>query len=164
MVLFRTVIGPHLPGSITINELTTVAAAFSMASLLARAEITGAPPALRSAWEVCESLVSARTGAPSEALLAASGEEDGRLRRLHSLGNLLAACVRRDFDDCPAPILLVLATRPDRDGPEDTFHAIAHIARAPARNVDGIYVQSQVETAYEPTLQHVPNAWTLAPR
>jgi hypothetical protein len=159
-VLFRVIVGPALPASITLNELTTVAAAFSTARLTESGDLSGDPSALRIASGMNDDLVSPRTGHESEVLLAPpNGGETGALRTLRSLGNLLAACAR-DIE-CAPHTLRVLTTPPDGENPRDTFEALVNIALDPARNATGIWTLSQWPWVYEPSLQDMPDAWTL---
>jgi hypothetical protein len=53
------------------------------------------------------------------------------------------------------------STRTDEDGPEDTFHAMVHVARRSRRNRAGLYAQSQAREVYQPWLHRLPDAWSL---
>jgi hypothetical protein len=156
-----TIIGSSLPASITINELTTVAAAFSMAQFTHDGVIAGNAFGLRIAAGMNDNLVSPLTGASSEVLVSSpNGDETNSLRSTRALANLLAACVQQQ--PCAAAMLFVLATPPDGATPGDTFQALVNIARHPANNVVGIYTQTKALEIYLPSLQRVPDAWTLA--
>jgi sugar lactone lactonase YvrE len=155
------IIGLSIPASITINELTTVAAAFSMAQFTQHGVIAGNAFGLRIAAGMTENLVSLVTGASSEVLLASpNGDETNSLRSTRSLANLLAACVQQQ--SCAIATLFVLATPPDGAKSVDTFQALVNIARHPANNVVGIYTQTKTMEIYLPSLERVPDAWTLA--
>jgi len=156
-----TIIGSSLPASITINELTTVAAAFSMAQFAQNGVIAGNAFGLRIAAGMNDNLVSPLTGASSEVLLSSPNEDEtNSLRSTRALANLLAACVQQQA--CAAATLFVLATLPNGATPGDTFQALVNIARHPANNVVGIYTQSKALEMYLPSLQRVPDAWTIA--
>jgi hypothetical protein len=156
-----TVIGPCLPASITINELTTVAAAFSMAQFAHNGVIAGNAFGLRIASGMNDNLVSPLTGASSEVLLSSpNGDETNSLRSTRALANLLAACVQKQ--PCAVKTLFVLATPPHSVAPCDTFQALVNIARHPANNVVGIYTQSKALEIYQPSLENIPDAWTIA--
>lgn len=160
-ILLATIIGPSIPASITINELTTVAAAFSMAQFTHNGVIAGNAFGLRIAAEMNDNLVSPLTGASSEVLLASpNGDETNSLRSTRALANLLAACVQKQ--PCAASTLFVLATPLDGVAPTDTFQALVNIARHPANNVVGIYTLTKTLEIYIPSLQRVPDAWTIA--
>jgi hypothetical protein len=156
-----TIIGQSIPASITINELTTVAAAFSMAQFAQNGVIAGNSFGLRIASGMNDNLVSPLTGASSEVLLSSpNGDETNSLRSTRALANLLAACVQKQ--PCAASTLFVLATPPYGATPSDTFQALVNIARHPANNVAGIYTQTRAVEIYLPSLQRMPDAWTIA--
>jgi hypothetical protein len=80
-VILFAVIGTELPASIVVNELTTVAAAFSMAQFITDAtSITGPASALRVAAGMSANLVSALSGGPS-AVRGPSRRRGWRARR-----------------------------------------------------------------------------------
>lgn len=148
--------------SITINELTTVAAAFSMAQFVRESVIAGDAFGLRLASLMNDNLVSPRSGASSEVLLSPpNGDETNSLRSTRSLANLLAACGQ----GLPEAITDLFAlTIPPYVGPAptNTFQAMVNIARYPANNVAGIYTKSEELVTYSPPLTSMPDAWTLA--
>lgn len=99
-LLLMTIIGPEFTGPIVINELTTVAAAFSMAQLASGSGIRGDAFALRIAAGMSANLANAATGEPSAVLLAPpNADQTIALRSVRALGNLLAGCAR----NTPAP-------------------------------------------------------------
>jgi hypothetical protein len=157
-----TIVGPQIGGgSFTINELTTVAAAYSMAQFTENGAIAGNAFGLRIAAGMNDNLVSPATGQSSEVLLASpNGDETNSLRSTRALANLVAGCVRGQ----PGALdtLLALATTPWGERPGDTFQALANIARNPGQNVGEIYAQALATELYQPTLQAAPDAWTLA--
>ena len=162
-----TIVGPKIPASITINELTTVAAAFSMAQFTQDGVIAGNAFGLRIASGMNDNLVSPLTGASSEVLLSSpNGDETNSLRSTRSLANLLAACVQKQ----PGAVqkLFALTTPPRGSAPTDTLQAFVNIARYPGNNVPGIY-NAQAAGMYLPSLQQIvapfqkmPDAWTIA--
>ena len=161
------IVGPEILASITINELTTVAAAFSMTQFTQDGVIAGNAFGLRIASGMNDNLVSPLTGASSEVLLCSpNGDETNSLRSTRSLANLLAACVQKQ----PGAVqtLLALTTPPGASAPNDTLQAFVNIARHPAHNVKGIY-NAQAAGMYLPSLQQIhapfqqmPDAWTIA--
>jgi hypothetical protein len=157
-----TVIGPQVAGPIVINELTSVAAAFSMAQFARGTSISGNAFGLRIAAMMNGNLVDTATGAPSAVLLnPPNADQTNTLRSTRSLANLLAACVRRTpgvearFTRFTTPLGHVPAP--------GTFQALLNIARHPANNAGALFNQSQgVPTVYSPPLFSAPDAWTLA--
>lgn len=149
--------------SITINELTTVAAAFSMAQFIQNGAIGGDAFGLQLASLMNDNLVDKRTGASSEVLLnPPNADETNSMRSTRSLANLLAACVNNVPDALSN--LFMAATPPVAGGPPtNTFAALFNIARYPFNNVNEIYAQSQAWDAYSPALEAAPpDAWTIA--
>jgi hypothetical protein len=155
------VLGESTPDFVTVNELTTVAAAFSFAQFFNGIEIRGDQLALRIAAGMNANLVAVATGESSRVLLdSPNGDETNSLRSTRNLANLIAACVRNPATDCP--ILFDLATPPGGPAPTNTTQALVNVARNPAVNVAETFALSQVTEPYQPSLASMPNAWTLA--
>jgi hypothetical protein len=166
-VVLATVIGPVIRGPITINELTTVAAGFSMAQFTVNGAISGDPFALRIAAGMNDNLVATDTGESSSVMLASpNADETNSLRSTRALANLIAGCVRGEPGALGA--VLSLTTPPGGTEPGDTFQAIVSIALNPANNVGGIYTQAKALEIYTPALDlYAPSgnpvdAWTIA--
>ena len=93
-VEFVTVLGPSLPTSVTINELTTVAASYSMAQFLRTGVISGNSFGLQIGAGMNDNIVAFATGQSSPVLLSSpNADQTNSLRSTRSLANLLAACV-----------------------------------------------------------------------
>ena len=93
-IVLMTVLGPELPATATINELTSVAASYSMAQFLGHKGISGDPQSLRIAAAMSRNLVSPDSGQSSPVLLSPpNGDQTNSLRSTRSMPNLLAACV-----------------------------------------------------------------------
>jgi hypothetical protein len=158
-VKFVTVLGPKLPASATINELTTVAASYSMAQFNKTGEISGNSFILQIAAGMNDNLVVPRTGESSPVLLASpNADETNSLRSTRSLANLVAACVH---DPRLARNFLRLTKPPLGKEPRNTAEALANLARNPGQNVEEIYLLTRLARSYEPSLIKVPDAWTL---
>jgi hypothetical protein len=161
-VLLVTVIGEVFRGTVTLNELTTVAAAYSMARFTDGISIQGHPFALRIAAGMNANLVETKTGDPSSVLLnPPNADQTNALRSTRSLANLLAPAVRDPGGDAWAT-LRGLTTPPGESGPANTFQAMVNIAHAPERNALAIYRQSKEADVYQPPLDRPPLGWTLA--
>ncbi|HEU4880692.1 MAG TPA: hypothetical protein VFT45_00565 [Longimicrobium sp.] len=160
--VLMAIVGPRMRGPIVINELTTVAAAFSMAQFADGATLAGNAFGLRIAAGMNDNLVDTRTGQPSAVLLGApNADQTNTLRSTRSLANLVAACVRHTPGE--EARFFQLATPPGGAAPGDTFQALLSIARNPANNAGALYNQSQgIPTVYSPPLFSAPDAWTLA--
>jgi hypothetical protein len=158
-VEFVAVLGPNLPVSVTINELTTVAASYSMAQFLETGVISGNSFGLQLAAGMNDNIVAVATGDSSAVLLnSPNADQTNSLRSTRSLANLLAACVQnrrvtRDFFHL---------TKPARGGvPKNTAEALANLARGPGQNVEPIYALTLLQDLYDPPVTSVPDAWTV---
>ena len=158
-VEFVTVLGPKLPASVTINELSTVAASYSMAQFYRTGVISGKSFGLQIAAEMNDNIVVSATGESSPVLLnSPNADQTNSLRSTRSLANLLAACV--DNPDVTASFF-DLTTPPGGSPPHNTPQALANLARNPAQNVDAIYALTQLRDLYGPSLETMPDAWTV---
>ncbi len=165
-VSLTTVLGSDLPNTaITVNELTTVAAGYSMTQFcLPDGGIGGDPFGLRIAAGMNGKLVSVTTGRPSWTLLASPNKyETNSLRTLRSLGNLTAAMVRsgpleRAFLRSQ---FFTYATPPNGTTPDNVFEAFAEINRYPNAKVAEIYGMTRYSATYVNGLFQSPDAFTL---
>jgi streptogramin lyase len=158
-VEFITVLGPNLPASVTINELTTVAASYSMAQFYRTGAISGNPFGLQLAAGMNDNIVAPATGASSSVLLTSpNADQTNSLRSTLSLANLLAACLD---DPGVTASLFDLTTPPGGLPPHNTAEALANLARDPGQNVDGIYALTLLSNLYAPPLVEIPDAWTV---
>ena len=153
------VLGPNLPAAVTINELTTVAAGYSMAQFYKTGVISGNSFGLQIAAGMNENIVASATGESSPVLLdSPNADQTNSLRSTRSLANLLAACVHdrrvaRDF---------FLLTKPARGPvPRNTAEAMANLARNPGQNVESIFALTTLRNDYDPPLVTMPDAWTV---
>ena len=87
-VEFVTVLGPNLPATVTINELTTVAASYSMAQFYKSDVIAGNSFGLQIAAGMNDNIVTTATGESSPMLM---NRTIHRRRHRRSVGN----CGRR---------------------------------------------------------------------
>ncbi len=158
-VEFITVLGPNLPASVTINELTTVAASYSMAQFFRTGVISGNSFGLQIAAGVNDNIVTSATGESSPVLLSSpNADQTNSLRSTRSLADLLAACVN---DPDVTASLFDLTTPPGGLPPHNTAEALANLARDPGQNVDGIYALTLLSDLYAPRLLEMPDAWTV---
>jgi hypothetical protein len=158
-VRFITILGPDLPTFVTINELTTVAASYSMAQFLRTGAISGNSFGLQIAAGMNDNIVTPATGESSPVLLnSPNADQTNSLRSTRSLANLLAACVQ---DPNVTRSFFVLTRRSNGFFPHNTSEALANLARDPGRNVDGIYALSLLSRVYAPRLVRMPDAWTV---
>jgi len=158
-VQFVTILGPNQPASVTLNELTTVAASYSMAQFLRTGVISGNSFGLQIAAGMNDNIVVPATGQSSPVLLnSPNADQTNSLRSTRSLANLLAACAE---DPTVTASLFDLTTPPGGLPPHNTAEALANLARDPGQNVDGIYALTLLSDLYAPPLATMPDAWTL---
>ena len=158
-VEFVTILGQNIPASATVNELTTVAASYSMAQFLRTGVISGNSFGLQIAARMNDNIVASATGQSSSVLLSSpNADQTNSLRSTRSLANLLAACVE---DPAVTASLFALTTPPDGLPPQNTAQALANLARDPGRNADGIYALTLLSNLYDPPLATMPDAWTV---
>ncbi len=158
-VEFVTVLGPNLPASVTVNELSTVAASYSMAQFFRTGVISGNSFGLQIAAGMNDNIVASATGESSPVLLnSPNADQTNSLRSTRSLANLLAACVN---DPDVTASLFELTTPPGGLPPHNTVEALANLARDPGQNVDGIYALTLLSDLYSPPLVEIPDAWTV---
>lgn len=158
-VQFVTVLGPNLPASATVNELTTVAASYAMAQFYRTGVISGNAFGLQLAAGMNDNLVDATTGNASQVLSSSpNADQTNSLRSTRSLANLLAACV---VDPGVTAALFQLTTPPGGPPPDNTAQALANLARNPGWNVDELYALTVLGASYAPPLVAIPDAWTI---
>jgi hypothetical protein len=158
-VEFLTVLGTSLPATVTINELTTVAASYSMAQFYKTNVISGNSFGLQIAAGMNENIVTPVTGDSSFVLLSSpNADQSNSLRSTRSLANLLAACVN---DQSVTDGFLALATPPRSPAPQTTAQALADVTRNPWQNVSAIYSLTQLSDSYGSALERMPDAWTV---
>lgn len=144
-----------LPGDrrITVNELSTVAAAYAFAQFWSGpAAISGPTAALRTAAGMTRHLVS-RTGRSGQVIRQSPNrDETNTWRATNTLANALAACV----DGSCGALFRAAGGRP-----ATTLEAISAIAAQPADHVQRVW-RAAAGGPYAPVLRQRPDAWTLA--
>ncbi len=155
-IKFVTILGPNLPGSTTINELTTVAASYSMAQFYKTGVIAGNSFGLQIAAMMNDNLVVAASGAASPVLLnSPNADQTNSLRSTRTLANVLVAC---EHSAATTAKFLALTTPPGGPAPHDTAEGLANLARNPGQNVFAIYLLPKFFTYFSPPLVQAPDA------
>jgi streptogramin lyase len=160
-----SIMGETLPSRMTINELTTIGAAFSMAQFfhedsMHEAVISGDFLGLSIAASMNENLVSPVDGVLSAVIQTSpNADETNSMRSINALANGLAACVQDISGACTA---LFEATSIADNQPQNTFQAVLNIAHYPAHQVLKIFELTQRLPVYMPNLIDAPDAWVLA--
>ena len=140
-------LGKTAPSHVTINELTTVAAAYATAQLANGTRISGTSLQLTAAMGMGANLVSTSTGRASKVITSPpNGNETNAWRSLGTLANLLVPCTR---DDAACADLLS-TTKAGANG--TTWSAAQQIAHNPARNVKQLFALSNNAHVFTPYL------------
>jgi hypothetical protein len=154
-VFLATAIGPTIgPGSIRINEMTTVAMAYAFAQFFVGDSviITGKQQPVSVAQGFAEELVSPVTGAVSPVITSPpNANQTNTWQELGTLANILVSCTVELNAACYE---LYAATGTDRSA--GTMSAVIKIAHHPAVNVDRLFDVADVTELIRPDRVYRP--------
>lgn len=168
---FMTVAGVYgsgMPGYLTINELTTVAAGYQLQGILqtqpclknpqANCPVIMGAPNLGTTTSLA-SLVNVSTGQVNASLSSAAQGTPAYSTYLYlnTLASILAACVESGSEKSPGCQSLFTMT-----GATDTLGAASKIAANPAANAGALYQLLSTTRAFAPTLGSAPPNWSLS--
>jgi hypothetical protein len=137
-IALMALLGSSSPKTVTVNELTTVASAFTAAQFIKGEAISGNPLGLRIAAGNVPNLVDPVTGGWGKVLLdPLNSTQTTTLATLNTLGSLIAAFATMP-DDWRARFFKA-ATPPGGVAPSNTVEAMVGIARAPWANASALY-------------------------
>ena len=140
-------LGDPASKQVTVNELTTIAAAYATAQLAANVKISGTSLQLKAAAGMAGNLVSPVTGSASKVITSPPNRnETNAWRSLGTLANLLVPCTR---DDAACAKLLSASTAGSNG---TTWTAAQQIARNPARNLKQLFALSNDAHVFTPYL------------
>jgi len=149
-----------------INELTTVAAVWSLAPFMVDYSHIGTSPAnaqgLSNAFTTAQSLVDIHTGKTPG---TAAGIATIPAAEIRTLGAILAACVNSNGSTAGTAgcgRLFTAATPLGGRVPTDTIAAALDIARNPGHNVGQLFSSFSATGGYQPLLTVAPPDWTIA--
>jgi streptogramin lyase len=150
---------------VSINEITTVAAAYALsgfmtdATHLSFAPTPGALQGIANAFRTVNNLVDVSTGVARIQNLKGNG--DVPQAEINSLANLLVNCVNSNGT---AGCAQLFTNAPALDGtsPTDTIAAVLNVSHKPGTNVAALFTASTISAPFQPTLAAVPNDWSLA--
>ena len=147
------------PRRLTVNELTTVAAAYSLARFLHGARVSGPAPGLPNAALTVSSLVRASTGRIGRAIAnPPNGTATQSLVTFRTLAAILGGCTTGSARTCAR--LFAAAAPAGGARPANTLDAIHAIALNPAHNVRRIFNLPKTRF-YRPVLGDPPSSWVL---
>jgi streptogramin lyase len=125
-----TLLGDNAPESIVVNELTTVASAFTAAQFIHGEAISGNPLGLRIAAANVSNFVNLETGKWGHTLLdPVNSTQTATLATFDTLGSMITGYAARD--DGWRERFLKAASPSAGSAPESTIEAMADIAREP---------------------------------
>jgi hypothetical protein len=151
--------------SFSVNEASTVAAAFALAQFTnVKTEIVGSSASnsvgLQTAFSTVNSLVNLTTGTPLTKTPGGNGiVPQGEI---DTLADALSACVNTagpESDGCST--LLYNATPPTLDVAQDTFQAALYIALYPGNDILDIFPLATPQSPFQPVMAKAPNDWTM---
>ena len=138
-IALLAVLGSRPPETVTVNELTTVASAFTAARFINGEAISGNPLGLRIAAGNAPNLVDPCTGGWGKVLMdPINSTQTTTLATLNTLGSLVAACVTT-ADDAWRDRFFKAATATGGTTPKNTLEATAGIAREPWTSAKELY-------------------------
>ena len=138
-IALLAVVGSNPPASVTINELTTVASAFTNARFINGDGISGNPLGLKIAAGNVPNLVDPVTGGWGKVLLdPLNSTQTTTLANLDTLGSLITASFTVANDDWRARFYKA-ATPTGGATPKNTLEAMAGIAREPWADPKDLY-------------------------
>jgi uncharacterized repeat protein (TIGR03803 family) len=149
---------------VSVNEVTTVTAAYALASFATSETQVGAAGsnsfALGTAFALNGNLADVGRGAARTATPTGNGTVPQA--KIDSLANSLAACVNSDGTGAPCAALMSAANVSSDDAtPVDTFQAVLSIAHHPTLNVDTIYNMAPPASPFQPSLSSAPSDWII---
>jgi len=150
---------------IFVNEVTTVAAAYAMAEAAVDATHVGSPDAATQETANAADFANVATGA-AYAALPAKPETQVPQAKIHTLANILAACINSSVPTSNSCAILFRNARSDGafgTAPDDTATAAINIARHPHTNVAVLFrLQPKLAAPFLPTLASAPDDFELA--
>jgi hypothetical protein len=174
-VALLAVLGSDPPTDVTINELTTVASAFTTARFINGEAISGNPLGLKIAAGNVPNLVDPVTGKWGKVLLdPLNSSMTTTMANLDTLGSLITASFTVANDDWRARFYKA-ATPTDGATPKNTLEAMAGIAREPWADPKGLYAlfdeayplpapDGRRSAPFVPYLVYVPDDFALSLR
>jgi hypothetical protein len=157
---------PTAATAVTLNEATTVAAAYALSGFMtdaAHVSSSGTALALTSVangFQMVGNLVKGSTGV---AWTATQSPQDGVVPQaeIDTLADILGTCTESNGSGCAT--LFGLVTPPGGTAPADTVQAALDIAHNPGNQVAALFGLPALSTAaFQPVLPSAPNDFTLA--
>ena len=150
--------------NISLDEMTTVAAAYALAPFMSDVGHVGASGSnatgLVDAFNNASLLVNWSTGVSPGNLLPATATAP--VAELNSLGDILASCVDSSGSDGACSALFAAATPTGGTAPTEIVGVILNIASNPALPAATLYSLMESTPPFVPQLSSAPHDWTMA--
>jgi hypothetical protein len=153
--------------SVVINEVTTVAAVWSLAPFMTSYAAVGSgsadEPKLALAFEQANLLASSSTGTASGVGLPSG--YFAPVAEINTLANVLATCINSAGHlggQSPCGLLFSAARPPNDPEATETVGAALQIAENPTANLAGIFKLAPSDSPFEPSLTSAPSSWAIA--
>jgi len=171
-ITLMVTLGTEPPERVTVNELTTIASAYTAAQFLDDGTLRGNAKGLRIAAGNVPNLVDLETGGHGPVIVnVLNGPRTTTLVKFNTLGALLSACISGKPDACDK--FFQATTPPEGSAPTDTLAAVHNIARNPYHNAEEIFGllneffpvpkgKRYRDVAFIPYLFYAPSSWTLS--
>ena len=142
---------PRTLSTVTVNELTTVAAAYALAQFFHGGAVSGPSPGLENAAAGFFNLADPATGKAGGVVTDSNnGAKNDTLATLNTLADLLSACAIPASPGCAG--LLSQATPPGGTAPSDTATAAANLARNPTLAPAALWALGHRSSTFTPAL------------
>jgi hypothetical protein len=163
--MLMAALGPPaaVPPSVTVDELTTVAAAFALHQFFGPSgdDVSGFSPGLPDAMATAGNLADAATGRVSTVVAnPPNGSANATLATLNTLADVIASCSAGTPLQCAQ--LFAVTTPAGGTAPANTLQALLAIERNPMLPTGPVFALRGFPAYYTPALQQPPSAWTLA--
>ena len=151
---------------ISINELTTVATIYALASFMSdpihvsSARSPGSIQGLANAFATVNTLVDIATGTSLSQNL--QGNAVLPQAKLDTLANILVPCINSTSQTNGCTTLFNNAKDSNGNAPLDTATAVLNIAHNPAASPAALFTLATANAPYQPALTAAPNDWSLA--
>jgi len=172
-ITLMATLGTTPPKRVTINELTSVASAWTGAQFLNGIALSGKALGLRIAAGNVRNLVDLETGGLGPVIQdPLNSSQTATLATFNTLANLLTGCITRVHVDACNKFFAV-ATPPGGVAPTDTLMAALNIARNPSHQAQKLFALLDAfypvpagklwrPVPFIPYLSFAPSAWTLS--
>jgi hypothetical protein len=151
---------------INLNEVTTVAGAWSLAQFMSSptsaSTSTTNTSGVQNAFLTANKIANTATGAAPGPTLPAGAALP--VAEVNTLANILSSCINSNGSTgastaCGA--LFAAATPPGGPAPTDTLTAALNIAKNPANSVPALFALAAPSAVFQPTLSAAPSNWLI---